>query len=641
MSQHIPQPPTATYRGDRFRLNFTAGLILAKMADAEDGSLSVAVLAADLKDQNELAGIPGGAAGSQWSPPPTKGKRKPKIPVTGDNPDVPDLDVPEDDEPVETFPDTLREHCTYFDQAPDRLSAILRMLDYCALVTYDGGADATITQLGRDVLALLDPAEDLEKARAGTTGSLTPAQQYLVGDPRDTSTTYSLPFPARPFNIGEAVRTAFEIHHEHEDPAPIFAKLPAAAYASAAATAARFPGMTVDVNTGEAQLDAELPVRRNLYRRPSYRQFLWIALNERNTFALAYAGVDADTVRIIASHASTGTAAEVKADPLLMRVKEARTVARKIRTVAEVVLAGGPEGVWVAKPLEPKDVHADIMSFIAAGRAGFEPKVALASSLAWEVYQNSALTIRDYEAARAALHALPGTSAADAAALPDLNIDAEAVGAEAVADSATRADTLKSAAAFVNHASDALLVEAGVDLDVRYVATTAGVPMDIRCRHVNIHINRDTGKRSEQPCSSKSIGGSGYCERHGGTYLSPEETESLVRAAQQKLFAAGNKAVEVMIQLMLNSTNDAIRLRAAEQILNRGGLSESRDININVSDDSDSSRKTAGQMVRENLVRLTGIEPGAQKEIEKAQRDGVMSEYGEVIDAEIEEAESA
>lgn len=608
----IPHPPVATYRGDRYRQNFTAGAVLSLLCAAPDG-LTLTSITDTLKVQNDDAGIPGGLAGEQWTPP----AKKPK--PTYETGDEVDDDVPEIEE---TWPDTLREHCTYFDQAEDRVAATLRQLHFARLVEFTG-IDAKITELGTNVVGRLVTAET--NLRADSPGLLTPTQQYLVGDARDKTSGSTIPFTVIPFSASRAALLAAD------------GAVDAEAFDPAVDEAISQPGIVLDPSTGDPHLDTELPLRRNLYRRPSYRQYLQIVMNDRNTFVLANMGVTEEHTRLVGTKSATGDAQALAANPSLAELKRIRTLARKIRPFAEIVLAGGPEGVWVAKPLNPKDVHSDVMAFTAASRPGFKLAISEGSSLAWEAFDRNQLTVKDFEEAREALFDGYGAGLVSRESRQEPTTDHTAVAAAAKAETDGKKLTIADAGDYLQRTSDKLLAEIGIDVDVRPVMSSAtGLPLT-RCKHQNIHTNSETGNQTAYPCHSPAIGGSGYCERHGGTYLSPEETKSLVMASQQKLFAGQGRATEVMIELMLNSTNDAIRLRAAEQILNRTGLNESRDLNINTN--GEKPAKSASESVRERILGLAGLTPAAEETVKEQQDTGGITDYGEVIDAEATEEE--
>jgi hypothetical protein len=648
MTTQITKPPALVYRGDRYRLNFTAGTILTLLA--EYGTKPTSELFAVFDNQNKSAGIPGGSAGGQWTPPPPKPKgnfknthlnidgeprKRPPKPDPDTDPeddDVPPLALPDD---VERWPDTLREHCTYYEPSHDRLVAVLKMLDYCRLVDFTA-LDVAITDLGRRVVEDMRDAENMARTIGDATGRLTPVQQYLVGDERDTEVgSYTVPFESLPFNITAATRTASTLYSAGTlNPDDLFGKLPGSFYSSAVSSGIKSPDAAENIDTGAVEHDESLPIRRNMQRQPSYRQFLWILYNDRNVFALAYGGVTEENTRIVGTKSTLGDIEDIDKHPDLKKLKQGRTIAKKARKFAELVLGGGPEAVWAGKPLNPKDVHADVVSFVTAGRPGFVDYTALGSSMAWETYDNSKLTMEDFERARAALHNGYGRGLiAEHADQELVTLDAAEVAKLAIDGSKTKGKTIVTAEKYVVRTADKLIQDMGLDVDIRPVMTHAGIPMDVMCTHTSSY-RLGNGEEAHHRCNAQSIGGSGYCEKHGGSYLDPLETQSLVSASQQKIFSATSKAVDVIVDIMLNSTNDAVKLRAAEQILNRGGLSESREININV-DTGAPAEKTAAQSVREKLFELMPSK-AKQQEIEAQKAAGQISDYGEIIDAEVE-----
>lgn len=625
-------PPAQVYRGDRYRLNFTAGALLSLVTDAGTMNLSTAI--DTLKGQNLLAGIPGGPAGTQWNPPPIMAEKN--------------TDPSATTEP-ERYPDTLRAYCTYFEDTADRITAVVKMLHYTGLVSLDDDDVIHETALGRAVLTLLEQVETQERALATSHGRMTPTQQYLAGDSRDTFISpHTVPFPVYPLHITQAVRSALTLYSQTPtpvdgaelDPAVVFATVPAITYAQAVQEGITAPDTEVEYNYGDVEYDSTLPVRRHLYRTPSYRQFLWIVLNERATFVLAMSGLTPRTLELV-GNGSAITDPRDRTDPNIKLVKTNRALARRIKDFAQMVLTGGPESVWVGKPIDPKDVHADCMSFHAAGRPGFTADMVQASSLAWEAFNASKLTVRDFEMAREALReGFQNGILSKNLAAGTADIDAAEVVRDALAegrDSPYR--TLEEANGFVERTADMIMRELGVDVDIKPEVSPSGIPFDIRCTYVSSTTHTVAGKPIKHQCRGRSIGGTGYCERHGGSYLSPDETASLVRASQQKLFAASSKAVEVMADLMMHSTNDAVRLRAAEQVLNRSGLSESRDLTVHFKADPVGETRSAAENVRDRIARLSNVPVEEQQEIERKQKAGELSAYGEplVVEAEVVE----
>lgn len=649
----IPTIPTQVYRGDRYRLNYTAGTVLMLLADY--GGVTAEAIHTVLLTQNDALGIPGGPAGTQWTPPGIKvdhkfDKNKPKKPLVDkddvelDTPPIPNLDDPLDMPDVEYHEDTLREHCTAFERNAARLVEILKLLDYCRLVDYTG-TDVDITDLGKAVANDMRQAETNLRTVGAAHGTMTPTQNYFVGDSRDhKATAHTIPFTALPFSITDAVHAAAQLYTDDSDHDAQFAALGSNYYSYAVKMGIEHPELTVDPGTDDiTEEDGSLPIRRNLQREPSYRQFLWLLHNNRNVFVLAYVGVTEESTHLVGSKSQLGSAAAIAANPLWAKIKEARTIVKKTQKFAAMVLTGGPEAVWAGKPIRAKDVHADVTAFVAAARPGFDNAIAQGSSLAWETYNKLHLTISDLEIARSALYEGYGRGlVVENIVTQGGGISAETSIADALdqidGPNADRKLTITSAEKFVQRTADKVLKDIGLDIEVHPVMTPGGVPMDVMCRHTTAFTTNDGKTRSQHRCNGHSIGGSGYCEKHGGTYLSPEETESLVRASQQKIFAGASKAAEVMLEIMLTSTNDAVKLRAAEQILNRAGLSENRDLTVKI-DNSDEHEETPGQIVRSRIMALARITPAEEKAIEESRNNGTTNAYGEqeTIDAEIVE----
>lgn len=636
----VPHTPPLVYRGDRFRLNFTAGTILTLLADY--GSRPVTELCSLLAKTNDDAGVPGGSAGTQWTPPAPKhvrtyksadhkiGKQHPVPPMPPADPNDPpslanpDAEVAPD---VEYYDDLLREHCVYFDADEHRVATILQMLDYARLVDYTG-LDVDITSLGKAVVATMREVDATTKTLADAKGALTPTQTYLFGDDRDKEGTHSVPFTVLPLNVTEVVHTAIPLYNDKDaDPSDLFAKLPGSAFSAAVQHAADSPGTTLNLDTGTPDDDDELPIRRSLHRQPTYRQFLWILHNDKNTFVLAMAGNSEEATRIVGTKSDLGSAKEIENDPIRQKIKRARAIAKQTAKFAAAVLGGGPEGVWVGKPLNPRDVHSDVISFVAANRPGFNDWIARGSSLAWETFDMLQLNIGDFERARANLHEGYGRGLIANAALPPSGVNASSVISSV--DPPQRI-TGVGAEKYVERTARQALIAMGIE-GVESMPVIPGPDglQAIMCQHTTAFRANGTGEEIIRQCNAQSIGVTGYCEKHGGSYLDPEEIQSLVRANSQKIVAATSMATEVMIRIMMTSTNEAVSLRAAEQILNRGGLSETRELNINIDDKTEMSPR---EKILGKLTRLSGSADDEAKAIEKRQADA-----DNIIDAEVEQ----
>lgn len=638
----VPHTPPLVYRGDRYRLNYTAGTILTLLADY--GTRPVTELCSVLAKTNVDAGVPGGPAGTQWTPPAPKQVRtfrkehkakpgKTPLPAPAPDPNIPNLADDDDTDAapdVEYYDDLLREHCTYFDADEHRIATILQMLDYARLVNYTG-LDADITDLGKAVVASMREIDSTAKTLADTRGELTATQRYLFGDDRDKDGTHKVPFTVLPINITEVVRTATPFYNEvDKDPSDLFAKLPASTYSTAVQHGSDSPGTTHDIDSGSIDSDDELPIRRSLHRHPTYRQFLWILHNDKNTFVLAMAGNTEEATRLVGNKSDLGSAKEVDANPVRQKIKRARAIAKQTAKFTAAVLSGGPEGVWVGKPLTARDVHSDVISFVAANRPGYNDVIARGSSLAWETFDTLRLNIGDFERARANLREGYGRGLIAQGSLPASNVSATSI-IQSV-DPPIRT-TAVGAEKYVERTARQALIAMGIE-GVESMPVIPGPDglQAIMCQHTTAFRANGTGEEIIRQCNAQSLGVTGYCEKHGGSYLDAEEMQSLVRANSQKIVAAGSMATEVMIRIMLTSTNDAIQLRAAEQLLNRGGLGESRELNINIDDKTVMSPR---DKIMGKLTRLSGSAEDTRAALEKKQ-----AEQDNIIEGEVETTES-
>lgn len=593
-TESAPVVPPSTYRGDHYRLNFTAGAVLTLLNDY--GSHPVSEIFTVLDKVNTAAGIPGGPAGTQWTPPAIKpGRtykdqglnystgtpRKYNKPLTSrvvdpDDNDVPNLDPSDDTEPeVEYYEDLVREFCTYFEADERRLHAVLQILNFTHLVKTDG-LDAEITDLGRGVVTAMREVEESTRTLGATGDKLTPAQAYLFGDQRDKTGDHTVSFAVLPFSLTDALRTSLSTDSDTTLDHP-------SVYADAIERGLLTPGNIVDRYTGAIEADDALPIRRSTHRHPTYKQFLSIVVNDRNTFVLAYAGVTEETTKLIGTKSDLGDARTVAADPARQKIKRARSIAKQINGVAMLILGGGPEGVWLTKKLSPREVHADIMGFVAGNIPGFSDRTGRDSSLAWETYDTLRLTMGDFEMARSALHEGYGRGLVAKSLEASVTVDPKQLAAGLIPG--VHADgkriTPKTAEKHVERTARKALIDMGIDVESMPVNANSADIQSIMCQHTAAFRTRN-GDEIVRQCNGHAINMTGFCEKHGGTYLDADETKNLIRANQQKIIAAGSMATEVMIQIMLTSPNDALRLRAAEQVMNRGGLAESREINVNI-----------------------------------------------------------
>lgn len=139
-----------------------------------------------------------------------------------------------------------------------------------------------------------------------------------------------------------------------------------------------------------------------------------------------------------------------------------------------------------------------------------------------------------------------------------------------------------------------------------------------------IPVTRCTGLRKSdgERCERWSLRGTTVCKKHGAQLPSVQEhAAAVVESARLRLFGLADDAVEVMYELIQPGTSDAIRLKAAENILNRSGIKDAIEINVEVNHNEDPSESIFKQ--------LTIMRERAKKKEEEE-----LTDEGEILDAE-------
>lgn len=92
-------------------------------------------------------------------------------------------------------------------------------------------------------------------------------------------------------------------------------------------------------------------------------------------------------------------------------------------------------------------------------------------------------------------------------------------------------------------------------------------------------IAKSTGKR----CGRWSLAGATVCVKHGAQLPNVKaHADAVVDAARMRLYGLAEDAVDVMEELMRPGTADQVRLKAAENVLNRAGIRDAVDVNVEV-----------------------------------------------------------
>jgi hypothetical protein len=146
---------------------------------------------------------------------------------------------------------------------------------------------------------------------------------------------------------------------------------------------------------------------------------------------------------------------------------------------------------------------------------------------------------------------------------------------------------------------------------------TAREPVPVvRCTAI-----RANGER----CKRWSLRGTTTCIKHGGQLpVVQDHANAVVEAARLRLVGLTDLAIDQIEDLMQNATGEGIRLKAAQDVLDRSGVKGAVEIDVTVKQE-----ETAAERVRE---RLAEISARIIKQDEPKQED--------VVDAElIEDAE--
>lgn len=396
--------------------------------------------------------------------------------------------------------------------------------------------------------------------------------------------------------------------------------------------------------------ESTLPLRRGSSSKPGYRAWLQIVGKNPITWAVLQSGLDPHHPLLHTDGALEGTAHIVAAfnaaqalpadaDPdehLPLAYWAARVQAEFIGPLAQVVLSGGPDGLWIGKPLKPDAVHADVVGLCASGVSGFgsEDEMERRSSLAWELFDAAEITLPQYtetreaiEAARADANTITVTHVPP---IPDEpTLDEKLESAELKADKRGIVGLPTIERLVMKKSSDSLVdLIGGRGVANATDALRPGKIVRVRCDYV---INaKDHHKR--RSCDKWSIGGGSRCEIHGGAYLSEEEIRSVLLAGQTKIAAATSKAIDTVVELMTSATNENVRLAASKLLLDKAGLSDSLEITLK-GDTLD--KEDPADIIMERLRRLAP----KPAELPAAEAKPLFSEYS-AIEAEVVEEET-
>lgn len=103
-------------------------------------------------------------------------------------------------------------------------------------------------------------------------------------------------------------------------------------------------------------------------------------------------------------------------------------------------------------------------------------------------------------------------------------------------------------------------------------------------------------------CAKDSVPGAARCDVHGGAILDPEVRKSILLVTYAKMIQGSRTAVDTLVDVLETSQNDMARVKAAETILDRVGLSPDQRIQIETKkDDSEGALERLLSSVHDRL----------------------------------------
>lgn len=112
--------------------------------------------------------------------------------------------------------------------------------------------------------------------------------------------------------------------------------------------------------------------------------------------------------------------------------------------------------------------------------------------------------------------------------------------------------------------------------------------------------------KAGKQCGRWSIRGGTLCYVHGGLqHVQKEKADSVIRAARIRMLGLTGPAIDVLEDLITNNnTADAIRLKAAQDILDRTGLKAPEEVLVEV------THKNSADEIEKRLRKLAEISQG-------------------------------
>lgn len=189
-------------------------------------------------------------------------------------------------------------------------------------------------------------------------------------------------------------------------------------------------------------------------------------------------------------------------------------------------------------------------------------------------------------------------------------------------------------------AADAFPDGVPITVPASWKRATLGAPVPVvRCTY----IFPDTHARPGEQCGRWSIRGGLHCVRHGGQLPNyAKHAEAVVEAGKLRLVGDTDHAIDVLEDLMDNSSSDAVRAKVALEVLDRAGIRGGVEVDVSVDDKRDPAevlrdrintlrtRTIEGELVRREGEALATL----ALEVATAEEASVTVEHDEVPDTE-------
>lgn len=178
-------------------------------------------------------------------------------------------------------------------------------------------------------------------------------------------------------------------------------------------------------------------------------------------------------------------------------------------------------------------------------------------------------------------------------------------GQEVVTDTVEEVETESRS----NSAGKTSALEQGTQIPAGWKPTAAEPVPVIRCTYI---------KPDGNQCGRWSIRGGKNCIKHGGRLPNVvDHANAVVESARMRLFGLADEAVDVLEDVIQNSSQEQMRLKAAEMVLNRAGIKDAIDINVEVKQTTNLAEDVLKKLeiMRERRLAAEAEEAAAQEEL--------------------------